>query len=66
MNIEKMIKTCEAIAADAENDAKEFDGKPFNGRTVAKYFGYHGASIANLAEILKEILENQPQQSNNK
>lgn len=54
---EKQIKVLQIIADDMENDAKEFDGKPFTGRTVAVYFGYQGAAIANIAKILKLILE---------
>lgn len=53
----KLIKICEMIASDAKNDAKEFDGKPFNGKTVGEYFGNHGASIATLADIFKEMLD---------
>lgn len=45
------------IAEDAKNDAKDFDGKPFTGKTVGVYFGNHGASIASLADIIREILE---------
>ena len=40
------------IAKDMAEDAKNFDGKPFNGRTVAEYFGNQGAAIAALANIL--------------
>ena len=54
---DKRIKVLEMIAKDMENDAKEFDGRPFNGRTVAEYFGNHGAAIASLASILKSVLE---------
>ena len=43
------------IAADMKNDAKEFDGRPFTGRTVAEYFGYQGAAIAALANIVRTI-----------
>ncbi|HEY5392207.1 MAG TPA: hypothetical protein VIJ57_08845 [Hanamia sp.] len=57
MNKETLIKTLTAIREDAENDAKEMDGQPFTGKTVATYFGYHGASIATLADILKTIIE---------
>lgn len=53
----KEIKILEEIAKDMKNDAKEFDGKPFNGETVAKYFGYQGAAIAALANIIKSILD---------
>lgn len=55
--MDKRIQVLESIVKDAENDAAEMDGKPFTGKTVATYFGYHGASIAALAEILKSALE---------
>ena len=53
----RKIEICEMIAADTENDAKEFDGKPFNGKTVGEYFGNHGAAIKALADIVKSLLE---------
>ncbi len=56
MNKDKLLKVCEQIAQDVENDAKEFDGKPFDGKTVAQYFGYHGAAIKALSDIIKELL----------
>lgn len=51
------IKVLEAIAEDMKNDAKEFDGRLFNGKTVAEYFGNQGAAIAALANIVKSILK---------
>ena len=45
------------IARDMKNDAKEFDDRPFNGRTVAEYLGNLGAAIAALADIVKSLLE---------
>lgn len=56
MDKDKAMKALEAISADAETDAKEMDGQPFTGKVVATYFGYHGASIAALADILKELI----------
>ena len=53
---QKRIKVLEMIAQDMKNDAKKFDGRPFNGRTVAEYFGNQGAAIAALANIIKSIL----------
>jgi len=47
----------EIIEEDIKNDAKEFDGKPFNGNTVAEYFSYHGAAIAALANTIKLLEE---------
>ena len=35
MTKEQMIEVLEAVAKDVKNDAESFDGKPFNGRTVA-------------------------------
>jgi hypothetical protein len=51
------ISICEKISEDAKNDASAFDWTPFNGRKLATYLGYHGASIAALAELVKSILE---------
>jgi hypothetical protein len=58
MEVDKLIKICEQVALDVERDAREFDGKPFDGKTVAAYFGYHGAAIKALADVLKEVLKN--------
>lgn len=57
MSIDNRIQICELIAEDSKNDAAQFDGKPFNGKTVAEYLGNHGASIAALANLIKSILE---------
>ncbi|MFQ5786495.1 MAG: hypothetical protein ACE5H1_00795 [Thermodesulfobacteriota bacterium] len=54
---EKIIKVMEMIAEDTENDAKNFDGKEFNGKNVATYFGNHGAAIKAVADAVKEILK---------
>ena len=57
MKGDKRIKILEMIAADMKSDAAKFDGRPFNGKTVAEYFGNQGAAIASLANIVKSILE---------
>jgi hypothetical protein len=57
MNKEKMIKVCEMIRADMEQDAKSFNGRSFDGKTVAEYFGYQGAAIASLADIVRALVE---------
>ena len=49
---EKTVEVLKMIAEDMKNDAKNFDGKPFNGKTVATYFGNQGAAIAALAKIV--------------
>lgn len=56
MKKKEVIKVLEMIAQDMKDDAKNFDGKPFTGKTVAEYFGNQGAAIAALANIIKEIL----------
>lgn len=60
MDKDKMIGVLKLVQEDVENDAKNFDGKPFNGRTVAEYFGNHGAAIQAIAKILQAILKEQP------
>jgi len=50
------IKVLEMIADDMKNDAAKFDGRPFNGKTVAEYFGNQGAAISALAGIMKEVI----------
>ena len=54
---QKMIDVLKMVSDDVENDAKEFDGKPFTGKTMAEYMGNHGAAINAIAGILKETLE---------
>ena len=58
---DKIIKTLETIAEDMRNDAEKFDGQPFNGKTVAEYFGNQGAAIATLADIIKTFLTKEKQ-----
>lgn len=45
------------IAEDMKADAIAFEGRPFDGRTVAEYFGNQGAAIAALARIVGELTE---------
>lgn len=51
------ITILEMIAKDMKDDATNFDGKEFNGRNVAEYFGNHGAAITALANIMRTHLE---------
>ena len=60
MNEKKIIEVLEMIAQDMQDDAKNFDGKPFTGRTVAEYFGNHSAAIATLANVVKSLVESRP------
>lgn len=55
--MDNRIKILDEIAKDAAKDASDFDGQPFTGKTVGTYLGYHGASIAALANILKSFIE---------
>lgn len=55
--IQFMVKLCEQVATDVENDAKEFSGKPFDKETVVKYFNNQSAAIKALADVLKHLLE---------
>jgi len=65
MITDNRINICEQIAEDAKSDAASFDGKPFTGKTVGEYMGYHGASIAALANLIKSMLEeNLPKDQN--
>ena len=57
MNEDKRIKVLEMIIADMRKDVEHFDGRPFNGRTVAVYFGNQGAAISALAGIMKLIIK---------
>ena len=53
----RKLEVLEEIANDQERDAAEFDGKPFDGRTVTEYFGNQGAAIYTLAKILQEVIK---------
>ena len=57
MKDDNRIKILKMISKDMIDDAKNFDGQPFNGNIVAEYFGHQGAAIASLANIMKSILE---------
>lgn len=54
--MDNRIKILEMIAEDMKNDAANFDGQPFTGRTVAEYNGKQGAAIAALAKILSSLI----------
>lgn len=54
----RLIEICEQVAIDVENDVTEFEGKPFNGKTVATIYGYQAAAIKALADVLKEVIKN--------
>lgn len=55
----RLIEICEAISENTKKDAENFDGQPLTGKVVAEYFGYQGAAIKALSEILIKILKNE-------
>jgi hypothetical protein len=57
MNKLKLIDILKDIEQDMKNDAVNFDGQPFNGRTVGEYFGNHGAAIEALARIITILVQ---------
>lgn len=57
MDRTKSIKILKMIEEDMEKDVTNFDGQPFNGKTVATYFGNQGAAIAALANLIRATLE---------
>ena len=50
-----IVKRMKMVAEDMKNDAAEFEGQLFNGKTVAQYFGRQGAAIAALANTIREL-----------
>ena len=57
-NVKTEIEVLDMIIADMKADAEKFDGRPFNGKTVAEYFGNQGAAIAALARIVTVTIIN--------
>lgn len=54
---ERIIKVMDMIEKDMEDDAKNFDGQAFNGKTVATYFGNQGAAISAIAGAVKYLIK---------
>ncbi len=50
------IEVLNMIEEDMKDDAREFEGKLFNGQNVSRYLGCLGAAIAALASIIREEL----------
>ena len=50
------INVLDMIIADCEQDVINFDGKPFNGKTLGELHGILEAKILALAKIIKEDL----------
>lgn len=49
------------ISRDAQADVANLEGKPLTGRLVAEQFGNQGAAISALSNILKQLIEGEPQ-----
>lgn len=56
---EKIIDVMKMVAEDVENDVKDFDGKPFTGKTMGEYMGNYGAGIVAIADAVRDILEDE-------
>ena len=54
---ERIMHVLQEVARDVENDVKRFEGAPFNGKTVAEYFGCQAAAIKAVADILLAVVE---------
>lgn len=57
---EDMRRVLAMISNDMADDASRFNGQPFNGKTVAEYLGSMGAAVAAVAEILAEVIADDP------
>lgn len=51
------IQVLDMIIKDCEADVKEYDGKPFNGRTLGELHGVLEAKILALATIMKKEIQ---------
>jgi hypothetical protein len=55
--LEQLKPVLKMVAEDVEQDATDFDGKPFTGKVVAEYMGNHGAAIQAVANALLDSIE---------
>jgi hypothetical protein len=53
----KSLEVLDIIIADCETDVKEFDGKPFTGKTLGQLHGIMEAKIQAIAKIVKKEIE---------
>lgn len=52
-----VIQVLDMIIQDMENDVKEFDGKPFTGKTLGELHGNLCATVQVLAKVMKKHIE---------
>ena len=57
MEDSRKIEVLKMISSDMKDAATNFDGRSFDGKVVGEYFGYQGAAIAALANIIRSGLE---------
>lgn len=57
---EKIIEVCNLVISETEQDMKELDGKPFNGRTMAEAFGKQAAGTVALANLIILLAKSLP------
>ncbi len=63
--IESSLALITVITKDIEDDLANMEGRPLNGRVVAEQFGYQGAAISALANLVSGLfLELKDQQNN--
>ena len=55
--MKKELEVLDMIIDDCEKDVNDFEGKPFNGKTVAEMHGILEAKIQVLAKVVKKIAE---------
>lgn len=55
----KDIKILEMIIQDMEDDVKDFEGKPFTGKTLGELHGNLCATVQALAKIMKRHIEDE-------
>ena len=55
--MKKELEVLDMIIDDCEKDVNDFEGKPFNGKTVAEMHGILEAKIQALAKVVKKIAE---------
>lgn len=53
----KMIDVLNEIISDCEKDARDFEGREFNGKTLGELHGILEAKIQALAKIMKAFIE---------
>ena len=60
MGKERALEILNMIIEDCEKDVKDFDRKPFTGKTVGELHGILEAKIEALAKIMKQHIEVKP------